>query len=147
MDPRTKAGEQDHESGEEQQDHSSENCPDARTELCMRARAILVNVVLDNAKEGEITSQSYDDDDKRDRGCDDTEDSATDTGPKSEEEGNKGESGSNRVKNHHTGEGLGGVNRGRVECSVVDALHNVRRIVSNVLSGAVILIGASRSYI
>jgi len=64
--PRATAAEEDNEGREEQDDHGGQNGPHAHAVIGMAARAIAVDVVLDNAGPHEICCH----DDERDDECD-----------------------------------------------------------------------------
>jgi hypothetical protein len=147
MDPSTEASEQNHESAEEQKDQCSKNGPDARAKFGVRARSVVIHVVLDDAEEGEITGQSYHNDDECDGRHERCEDGPTDTRSEGKEEGDKGKSSSNWVEDHDTRESLCGVGGGSAKDRAIDLGHDLCWVVADVFTRAGVLVGAGWSNI
>lgn len=104
--PSAEAGEQDNESGKEEENQGGKNCPDTRTKFGVRSRAVVVDMVLNDAKESEIAGKGYNHDDEGNSRCDSCEDGTTDTSAQGKEESNEGKSSGNWVENHDAGESL-----------------------------------------
>lgn len=100
------AGEENNEGGKEQTDHCSKNGPHANRVMGLASATVLVDLVLDDAEEGEIDSHDdhgHNPGNRRDHGG---QQSAKDTGAESEEEGDEGKTAGDWVENHHASERL-----------------------------------------
>lgn len=104
--PSAEAGEQDNESGKEEENQGGKNCPDTRTIFGVRSGTVVIDMVFNDGEESKITGKGYNHDDEGDGRCDSCEDGTTDTSAKSKEESNEGKSSGNWVENHDTGESL-----------------------------------------
>jgi len=139
--------EQHNDGTEEQTDHSSQDCPHSDGVERMTSASILVDVVLDDAEECEVACHG----DNGDEPCDGSdhggEDGTADSSAECEEEGNECKTTSDGVKDHDSGQGFRGIDRGGVEGGLVDAFHDSGGVIANVLWVAVILIGAGGSNI
>lgn len=144
---RREASEEHNERGKEEDNHRRENCPHANGVEGVAATAILVDMVLNDSKEHEICDHNYErykPGDSRDHGG---KDGTADTGSKREEEGNEGQTASDRVQDHDSREGLRGVCRIIVEARLVDLTHDPSGVVADMLRKAIVLIGLDRSNI
>jgi len=144
MSPRREAGEEDNEGCEEKKDHRSQDGPHADGIVRMTSTAILVDVVLNDSEENEIGDHDCKCDDPGYSSDHGSEKSTADTSTESEEEGDKCKTTSNWVENHDAGQAFGGVSGGSVEVCVVNHGHYVRGVVTDVLAGTPILVGAGR---
>jgi len=135
--------EQNNEGRKEEADHSSQDRPHASRVVCMTSTSIPVHVSLDDAKEYEIGDHNH----QRNEPCNSSnhggQQSTADAGTKSEEESNECKTAGDRVENHDAGKGLCGIGGSGVEVGAVNGGHHVNGVVSNVLAGAVILVGIS----
>jgi len=113
----------------------------------MGATAILVDLVFDDAECNEIDDHNDEGDDEgnsRDKRC---KECTTHTGTESEEEGDEGESAGDWVKDHDARQCLGCIDRGGIVFYAINALHDNRRVIADVLLYAVVLVARGWGHI
>lgn len=107
----------------------------------MGARAIAVDLVLDDAEEGKVDGHDDESDDPGDCSDEGGEQAAADTSAEREEEGDECERAGDGVEDHDASEALGGLGGGFVEAGAVDVGHDGGGVIANVLWVAVVLVG------
>lgn len=137
------AGEEHEKSGNQEQDHGSKLSPHTNTKLGTASAGVSVGVdmVLDDAEEGEVASKNNDGDNPSEERSGSSKDGTDETCAESEEEGNEGESASNGVQDHDAGQGLGCVFRSSVEAGLVDLGHDIGGVVADVYTSAPVCVG------
>lgn len=131
---------QHNERREEQTHHRGKHSPHPDIKSRMAVTPILIDLVLDDAKQGEIARHNHDGDDERDEGDHGCEDGAEEPSTKSEEESNECQAAGNGVQHHHASERFGGVFCRVVEGDVFDLGHYLGRVVADVRAGAPVVV-------
>lgn len=100
---------QHHERTKEQANHSRKRSPHSDRVIGVTSTPILVNVILDDAKQRKITCHDHESDEpcnSRDHGG---EDGAAETSAEREEEGDECQAAGDGVEDHNAGQGFGGI--------------------------------------
>jgi hypothetical protein len=134
------AREEDDEEAEEQRDDGGEGGPHGDGVEGVAATVVLVDVVLDDAKQRKVRGHDHERDDERRRRDEGREQGAAEPRAEGEQEGDEREAARDRVQDHDAGQGLRGVSGRGVEAAPVDGAHDCRRIIADVRVRAVVLV-------
>ena len=136
-----RAASQEHNNGsQEDHDHSSQEGPDTRTPCGLASIIHIVDLVTDDAEEGEIGSENDDGDDEGEGGHNSRGDGTNESAAERKEEGNECEAASNRVEYHNASQGFRGVLLSVVEFHGGDGVHLLQWVVADCDFGAVVIV-------
>lgn len=137
------ASDEDEDGTQQQADHRRQTSPHADIIFGVVAAAVFVDVILDNAEDGEHDSHNDNVDNPREQRNEDADDAA-EKATKSENGRDEGEATGDWGKDEGIGQAVGAARRGEIEVGTVDLAHDVCDLVANLLFAAPVLIGLNR---
>lgn len=139
----TAACDKDDTGAKESEDGGNEDQPDTGTPLGS-ADAVLVDIVLDDAKGDKVANHGYQCDDEGEQRHHRGQEGADNAREDAKQEGDEAEACRDRVQDHDSGQTLGSIAGRIAEVAAVKTLHETSRVISNLGVSALIRITTSK---